>query len=390
MDEKRCNYYLKVICALLLYLISFTIVLKQSQIGVDYCDHLNLAKDFWGVFPERLTYPLWHFGVWLVYTSGQLMGGMPAEYACAFFSSIVNVVIYLVICRYIEKEDVKKSGMISLALCLVTPIYIPWYNSSVYLGQGSPNAWHNPTNMMAKPFMVVAVFLVIKMCDKIKKEEKIEFKEYFFLAVLAIFSVLAKPSFFQGFIPALGLYMIIALIFDKGKGFKDYFFVCISFVPAFLVVLWQFAVSFFLGSEGGGIGFGWSETMIRTPNRLISFLLVLLFPVAYSILNIKEVYKKTSIRLSWLYVVIAWLEWAFLYENNSRKYDGNFGWASELSFLMIWIITSIDFFKELQKMEFDKKGEVIKNTILFVIWLLHLACGIYYVQQLIFEEGFWV
>lgn len=45
------------------------------------------------------------------------------------------------------------------------------------------------------------------------------------------------------------------------------------------------------------------------------------------------------------------------------------------------------FINDVKEMKMDDKYEVIKNSVLLVVLLLHLLCGCYYVFCLLFVEG---
>jgi hypothetical protein len=54
----------------------------------------------------------------------------------------------------------------TFALMVVTAIYVPFFNRSVYLGQGSPSLIHVPTIIVVKPF----VFLHYFFCEVSRKQ----------------------------------------------------------------------------------------------------------------------------------------------------------------------------------------------------------------------------
>ena len=131
------------------------------------------------------------------------------------------------------------------------------FNPFYYLGQGSPNIWHNPTNIAVKGFAVLCFGLVIYILESAKTDKELLWT-YIILSVLLVLSALAKPSFFQGIVPGLGLYFIFALI---AKGFKTqikrFLLIALSFVPSACVIGFQFVCSFFIQGnigEGNGIG----------------------------------------------------------------------------------------------------------------------------------------
>lgn len=46
-----------------------------------------------------------------------------------------------------------------MVLMFVQPIYIPWFNSLLFLGQGTPNIWDNPTNAATYPFTLLSAYI---------------------------------------------------------------------------------------------------------------------------------------------------------------------------------------------------------------------------------------
>ena len=45
---------------------------------------------------------------------------------------------------------------------------------------------------------------------------------------------------------------------------------------------------------------------------------------------------------------------------------------------------------DLKEMDMHNQKAFAKNTVLLIIWLAHLACGIYYAWSLITVEGMWM
>ena len=375
----------------LLFALTFTIVLKQSYLpDSDYYSHMAQAAGFRNIFPYHITYPLWHFLVYAVYKVGwYLLGGMPLEYACALVTSVVSVAILLVIWRILRRYQCPKSPFVAFALCLVMPLYIPWYSERLYAGQISPVAWHNPTNLMVKPFALAAFFVVIALIQKIRDNEKVTWKDYGILALLMFISMLAKPAFFQGFVPALGIYIIILLICTRFRRWKQYLLLCLSFVPAFCVMLVQFYFAFHTGA-GEGVGIGWMAVFAATSRSpVISTLLGIIFPLCYILLNLRKSLKDSKTQLSLLFTATAWLEYALLYENGTRFRHANFMWSAQIAYTVLWVVTTINFFRDIRQMDLSVRKTFAKNTFLFILWILHMICGVYYMWYLIATEGVW-
>lgn len=393
LDEKKQWIY-KIIFAVAIYILTYAVVIEQmSEIDTDYLNHAeNVMNVQWSSFFQYILnenpYFVWHFLVKVIYNVFRI----PIEHSAATVSAATALFLYLLI-NYIVKcfYNVQKSELISFLVLLVGPIYIPWFNPNIYLGQGSPNTWHNPTNLIVKPFAVVCFFIIVFLLDSIHKDRKIEKGQFFGLSVFLLLSVLAKPSFLQGFIPGLGMYMVFFSIKEKFKYIKQYLLICLMFVPSVVWMMWQFIVAFYTGKQGAGIGIGWLEVLSRnSPNVAISMLLLLLFPVIYLITNISRIYRDTDIQLVICWEVAAWLESALFYENGKRKGSGNFGWAQLVSVFVLWVVIFIHFVKDVKEMGMDDKKELVKNSVLFVVFLLHLFCGILYLFYLIAVDGMWL
>lgn len=383
------RYSCKLLLSVILFIVTYAIVLKLSfdHLG-DYDAHIEWALDlFAGVNPATV-YPFWHFCVRVLYGFCHLFIPVTPEYIAAYFTGAVNVTVYLIVSDIIKNRGCPFSELISFPLMFVTPIYLPWYNRYIYLGQVSPNTWHSPTALMIRPFAVLAFFMICDICEKIRKKENISLKSYISLLVVLLLGVLSKPVFFQSAVPALGIYIVVILIHEKAEGFKKYLFLVLTFVPSFVVVLFQFIISFY-SDNGSGVGFGWMEVWKHYAGHpLFSMLIALMFPFLYILLNCRTAFRDISIRLSSLLVLSGFLEFAILYEKGDRKNHLNFSWALNLSYFLIWIATSCRFFSDLKIMEKNDRCAVTKYTVLLIVWLVHFACGIYYAGLFLFREGF--
>lgn len=392
VNDKK-NWCYKIIFAILIYVIAYAMVLKQMSFS-GMCDYKFHAASAMDIHLDSLLeyiflnqpYFLWH----IIVKFCSYLGFMPAEYAAATVSAVATVAVYLLVEKILKHYCADHTEFLSFLLLLVGPIYIPWYNSKIYLGQGTPNTWHNPTNLMVKPFAVACFFLILFILKIIYDGKHVEKKYYMILTALLFISTLAKPSFLQGFIPALGIYMIIYCIKNKFRDIKNYLFICLTFVPSVLWMLWTFVTMFYTNSNGGGIGVGWLKWLsIYSPNVALSMALLFMFPILYIILNIKKIYKKTDIQLSVIWNFIAWLEAALLFEKGRRMNSGNFFWGLLLSVFILWVIVSAYLVKDIKEMKLSDKRTVIKNSVLLVVFMLHLVCGILYLFRLFTIEGMW-
>ena len=390
----------KILLGTVLAAVTFAVVMKELNFEFsDYDLHLqcavNLKQEFSYLFTDisqfshQGLYPLWHIIVYLFYHLGSfLFGSFDPSYAAAAVTALVNVCTFLLQDKILSRNGCPHSVLVAFGLSFVMPVFVPGLSPvTFYFGQSSPVVWHNPTNMTVKPFALAAFFLITEILDLISGNNAVSWEKYLKLSGLTFISVFAKPSFFQGIVPALGCVILIRLIRNRFRNIRSYFPLCACFVPAFLVILTQYLIAFFYGKGGEGIGIGWLEVAkVFYPHPAAVLILALLFPFCFILFNFGMEMKRIGIRFSLIYVLCSWLEFALLYERGDRKLHGNFEWALFLAYAAIWLVTSMDFFKDRQAVDGSGKAEKVKNCLLLLLWLLHLIFGIIYLWKFFAAE----
>lgn len=375
--------------------VTWAVVMKELNFtGSDYYLHLqcvvNFKRDFSYLFtdiskfPHQFLYPLWHIIVFVFYSFGKALFGIAdPSYAAAFVTALINVCTFLLQKKILDHHKCLHPELAAFGLSFVMPFFIPGLSPvTFYFGQCSPVVWHNPTNMIVKPFALTAFLMITEIIDRIRQGSGVPREKYLKLSCLIFISVFAKPSFFQGIVPALGFYILIRLLRNQFRNVRDYLFLCLCFVPAFLVIISQYLIAFFYGKDSSGIGIGWLEVAkVFYPHPAAMLILALLFPLCYILFNLRYAMKSTEIRFSLLYVLCSWLEFALLYERGDRKFHGNFEWTLFLAYAAIWLVTSMLFFQSPRAMDDKGRMEKVKNSILMLIWLLHLFFGIIFLWK---------
>lgn len=380
--KSRREWLSKIFFSVILYTITFTIVFRHTGIlNSDYGRHMQWAKELrrGNIYAFFQFYPsfMWHLLVKIFYK----IFAMPIEYAAAAASALTNVAVYLITAEILKKYEVDKSAVISFCLMLIGPLYAPWFSANYYLGQYAPNIWHNPTNLMVKPFAVYCFFLILKILEDIQNDKRIEKRQWVILSVLVFLSVVAKPSFAQGIIPGLGIYLIFCCFKNRFRNIMKYICLCLTFVPCVLLMLYNIWLNW--GSEGGrgSIKIGWFTVISHyTPNEGISLLLSFAFPLLYIIFNWNRTLKRADVQLSLCYFAMSWLEYALLYETVGT-YAGNFSWARLIAAFIFWMVIMMSFCRDIQHFSLDDKLLTIKNTVLTVVLSIHLLCGCWYAYK---------
>lgn len=386
----------------IVFLATYIVTLFQVD-GGDFVAHISWAKRFnftyLGEYLTKVTpYPLWHFLV----KACKVLFDIEWAAAASLVTATVNGFSFLAAVwtqkvLFPEMDD-REGHTIFWAICLmfVGPLYFPRFNDIYYLGQGTGNIWHNPSNIMVKLFAIVAFCLIAKIVNKKEQATKCEIIA---LVITLVLSVIAKPAFLQAIIPGLGLYMLIRLWKDKSKEeFKKFVIMAASFVPAVIIMFIQLYITMFGTTRGSkmeselaageavvlsnyqqGMGIAWGKTYAYwTPNIYVSFLLAFAFPLFVFLFNYRKLIKDKVVQLVLCYELAAWLESVLLYQKGPGEHQGNFFWASYLSMFMTWMIMLYHYLISLKEM--DKK--TVRNYVYMFggigLFAMHLILGIMY------------
>lgn len=388
-NQQSKELIIKIFFSVILFMVTYELSLTLLETGTlrDFIYHSQVAEGFHfsnlkTEIENGNTYFMWSALVALLYRHGNL----PLEEACAMITALANVVTLYIVLDYIKRKAPKIDNTFWIyfgaGVLFIGPLYFPWINTYYYLGTWSPNTWHNPTNIMVKPFAILSVILILNILDA--KETKL--KDHIFLAVILTLSAIAKPSFIQGIAPALALYVMIELVSIRKLFLRKYLLLASAFVPSACIMLFQIYLIFYSGntmSEGIGIEF------LRTLNHYninawVAFLACTAFPlfviITAIIIQKKNVLKNSRIVLTICYLISGWVEMAFLYEKGAREGNSNFAWGYMLAVFVAFVLSIIEFLciynSNIKYIETVKKIGVI-------LFSSHLLLGIWYINRIL-------
>lgn len=369
---------------MIVFLITFAIVILNYNTMPDFMIHGEWATEMsiqnLKGFLVSVPYPIWHIGVKILYS----VLGFSIEMAAAIVTGGLNVFSFLAACfawNFLSSIRISVDDKVFWCTCLLImgPLYAPWHNQLYYLGQGTGNTWHNPTNIAVKGFAILGFTLLVYLLDS-KMIWKKQIKWYIMLSVILCMSAIAKPSFLQGIIPGFALWVIGRVILRKGIALNTGA-VAITFLPAIFVVCVQFALAFFIVTpihNGDGIGIEFGKVLKQwSPNLFVSFLLAFAFPIWVLLFNIKKLIKETSIQLVICYEICAYMESVMLYEKGERELVGNWCWGSYISMFIVWMCMLIKYFEIYlsEDQTWSKKITLVGGGILL---FLQILCGMIY------------
>ena len=372
--------------------ILFTCGFLTALVGIDYQPHEQTAMSLTPADPIGLfkahPEPLWHLLTYFVANVFRCR----VEIAAGIVSGLLIVATYLIAFFAIRKtvpgiESHEAAGL-DLVLHLTCAIFVPFFNKTPYLGQGSPNIWHNPTTITVRPIALLVFLLVSSIVMKAREEEfenGIPVGRAILTGFLLVLSCFAKPSFVQVFYPAIFTLMVIWLILFKGKNLKLGLQLLAVCVPSLIVMILQFMIAFYSGNKGSG-GVTIAPFVVagaRTRSMPISLLLLLAFPLLMLILA--AIRKSVSWSDVFVWIMLLWglVFRLLLVEKGERTYHGNFSWGFMLAAYLVWFTAVRSYLKLYfsEQMTGNKRG--VGFVLATLVLALHLLSGLYYLFYLV-------
>ena len=335
--------------ALLLVIVTMIYYREASSGQSDIFLHATIASGFNFLdlhsITSRIAYPFWHLNFALLYQMGMPLV-TAATVVCVVYKMLVFLLVQRIISLYLAPESgSKQATLAALVLMFVTAVRIPAFNPTVYIGIGSPNVWHNPTQIVAVLSSLLCVFYTAHILFTFSRQAKTQvagvmlpWKKLILLAAIVLFAAVCKPTFLQAFLPACGLYFLTLWI-KHPKHTRFFLQIIGAFLPATLYFIMQYL--YYTGvvvpfTSGVAVSLSAERVWIAVRNMLMmgAFpLLTLLF-----LPDKKHIFRDPVIILCLLIAGISMLEAALFYETGLRENHGNFNWASMNAAFLLWVV----------------------------------------------------
>ena len=382
----------------LLAVVAFSLYMFWRESAYEYVDfrvHMMIAGDFdftdLHSITSRLAYPMWHLLVAILY---QL--GLPLEWSAAIVSAackgITFVLVYHMICA-MSHGKAKNWVVTLLSLCamVLTGLWIRPVSYFVYKGVGSPNVWHNPTQvavtaamMMVMPWLAHCWYEFERMMDEGKTNVMLPWWKVIVLAVLCMGSLACKPTFMQALLPAAFVMYLVELIRHKTE-WRYFGQIVLAFIPAAAYFLLQYlyytgvVVEFTSGVE---IGVTAQTAWVAVRNTLM----MSAAPFAALIACWRKgMLKDRSLVLALLMTLFSVIEAMMFRETGQREGHGNFTWAANSSSFYLWVVMLGVF---LRSFPADLKAGMSAlrkagYALTFALFGWHVVSGVYYAYHLL-------
>jgi len=385
---------------ILTFVISYALVQREgSDLGIHAAwaaegDFLNLRTFF-----RHGAHPIWHMLVAFVMLTG-LSAGLSAVLVTALLKTAVLWLVHRLMAAYWgERISTWRMILTAFTCVMVSALYVPSINPAVYIGAGSPNPWHSPTQITALVLMLLCAPCTAYCFAEFKRrlplgghKVTLPWKQAAVLSALLVVSLAAKPTFMQTFLPAACLYFLWQWIRHPHNS-RYFCQMILAALPAMLLMVLQYLYYFgiIVPSQGSII---FDAAWGRMWPRLRAVLLVEAFPLyALALCVFKGLWKKLwrdpLTALTLLMNAVGVLQYLILGEDGRRAADGNFGWGMMGAALMFWIMMMIRF-RCLLAEDHTKRGSG-RTDVGFAfsyaggaaLLLWHAASGVYYVVYLL-------
>jgi hypothetical protein len=288
----------------------------------DFMQHAAFARSLCqgGSLPPHFFFELVVCGV-----AAPLGGGHAFEYAAVVIAALaVAAKAVLTYRRIREAGEVATALLAALALLFAMPLFNWWNVSRIYLGQISPNVWHNPTSIAVLPLAMLLFAAASKLTIPDRPRHVAA------ASTLALLNGVTKPNYLLALIPCwlvqLALRPAPEPAVARSRWRSAAILAAALFAPTAGLLLWQ-AHRFKTG--GGGVALEpLAVWRLYSPNIPASIVLSVAFPLVVLLLCWPIARQQSRLVLAWSVLLVAVLQMALLAESGARWSHGNFFWGA--------------------------------------------------------------
>jgi hypothetical protein len=313
----------------LLFAWALTLRFTTPEPFQDYRFHNRTAAEMAAGAPLGLPHPLYHVLV------AALAAALPIGVAWAGMTVAVSSQAALALLawadlRQVSGERLAGPALVAFGLAIVAPLHqFTPASREFYFGYLFPNALHNPTIILLRPF-ALALFLACAACLTARAAPSPA--RAVGLALITVLGALAKPSYLICLLPALAaLWLLEGRPTDRRWSVLAF----AVFVPGVLVAAAQ--AWFTLTTDRME-----PTTIVLAPLKVVFLhtrddvalvaakaLLSIVFPLAVLAAFRRDAARDTPLRLAWL-AFLAGAAYAYgLAETGERMIHGNFLWSGQ-------------------------------------------------------------
>ena len=339
------NAYL-IVFNITLVVIFFPITFQQAIFfdTSDYAGHFNAASFILEtgkfVYMNRVVpHPLLHF---FILFFNQVFG-FSIAYGAIITILLTYVLLGDVIYSQLIKEKASMAGwkgmLVSTGMIIAGPLFIYFFSDQLfYFGYIGFASYHNPTIILLRPLALILWILTAKNILTLN----LSIKYYIFGILTIVLASIAKPSYTICILPAIGLAILWQMV-RKGKVNWSYTILAF-FLPAFLVLGWQYVLTFQSQVRDSTILFAPFKVISWMTDKILQkYILSMIFPLSVSLVYFRKALRDRSMMIAWIVFGIGTIYGYLLAESGKSMYSGNFIWSTDIT-LFILFFQSVIFF----------------------------------------------
>jgi len=267
---------------------------------------------------------------------------------------------------------------VTMALMLVSAVYFPLVNKFPYLGVWSPNPWHNPTYIAARPFVLLATYWYLR-----EVTGGTYFKKHFAavrISVLLVVIALIKPNFILAFLPAAAIWCFFSpnkleMLLKTG----------LMALPVAVVMILQYVFTYTGSADNtSSVQLCFFDVwQIYARSVPLAILQGMAFSTVVLVSLLFYIPRDRAFAFSWILFLFAFLISGLLCETGHRAGHANFIWTYMFALNILFIYSTIAFLRWASETQKVTPSSQIRVSVCISVFLLHLFSGIYYVGYLV-------
>lgn len=322
----------------------------------------------------------------------------------AFFFAVITSLMPFVLYELLVEFDSaygltlgnEYKELLAYTLCIISGIFIPNFFEKFQVRAMGVNPWHSDTSLTMSFFGIISFVYYLRIYRRCIVNDLHITKDYYIFSLFLFLSTWCKPSFLFGFLPMIGVSIIVDIF--RNKFLKTVFFRTLTLglmvFPACFVLIWQYFFNFgstegVKGAERAGstLIIGLSNTFFDgTVNSILKIVPGLVMPVLVCLIAKNYILNDVTLHI-WAFFVSQFLIAAFTDEINAKGgsalnmiwglYVGNKLLIALSMYLYLYVLSTI------KAVDFGKpKINTFVLTLPYVIYLYQIVTGIIYIASI--------
>jgi hypothetical protein len=363
-------------------------IMVRMVVDADFPFHIATAETF--AATGAITVP--HF-LLQVLLGGVLFvagGGATTAIALAFFSVLYGAAA-MMICWFIARDGVGARALVAsvalaFAVIVAAPV-LPREELPVFLiGYFPPNVYHNPTMLLAKPFLVLALAVAMAAITRTGAPTA---RELAGLSLPVMFLGAAKPNYLGCLMPAL----VVVGLWRVRAGQREFAARRIAALcgAAFLIlaatyVRYRAERRFETGIMFAPLTVIAHYVPVDAASIVTSVLASVAFPLSVTLLWPRLAWRDRAMSLAWAGAIIGLLFSYLAAETGPRQFDGNFLWTGQMGVFVLFVAAAA-FVR--RRFSAGAPLDLLRLAPAAIVLLLHVEAGFRHVTVKVPPAAWW-